>query len=223
MSGTRVDTLRFRYIPHIGMVLVAGLLAGGCATKGYVRDEIKKTEEHVARVETTANDASATARSARDLAMQGDEKAQQALAQAELAKDMALGNIRREDVRTEPIYFGFDSAMLTDDGRVALNGVAEDLRANPSHMVLLSGYADPTGDENYNQQLADRRAAAVRLQLAQLLGSDFVRIATIGLGELEPDVEGRSSNRESRRVDAQIVRPIPMSETTPPPTAGPTD
>jgi peptidoglycan-associated lipoprotein len=223
MSGTRVDTLRFRYIPHIGMVLVAGLLAGGCATKGYVKDEIKEVEDRVARVETTANDASVTARAARDLAMQGDEKAQQALAQAEMAKDMALGNIRREDVRTEAIYFGFDSAMLTDDARLALNDVAEDLRANPNYMVLLAGYADPTGDETYNLQLADRRAAAVRLQLAQLLGKDFVRVATIGLGELEPDVEGRSSNRESRRVDAQIVRPIPMSEEPVPAAEGPTD
>jgi peptidoglycan-associated lipoprotein len=140
-----------------------------------------------------------------------------------MAKDMALGNVRREDVRTEPIYFGFDSAMLTEDARVALNGVAEDLRANPSHMVLLAGYADPTGDETYNLQLADRRAAAVRLQLAQLLGADFVRIASIGLGELAPDVEGRSANRESRRVDAQIVRPIPMSETAAPAAQGPTD
>src|SRR4029453_11466865 len=103
-------------------------------------------------------------------AKQGDEKAQQALMQAELAKDMALGNVAREQVRTANIYFGFDSAKLNDDAISALNSVVDDLRANPNYMVLLSGYADPTGDETYNLQLAERRGAARRPPLGHQSG-----------------------------------------------------
>jgi outer membrane protein OmpA-like peptidoglycan-associated protein len=196
-------------------VLAIAFLSG-CATKGYVRDEMKQMEDRVAAVEGSANTANSEARGAKDLAMQGDQKAQQALMQAELARDIALGNVAREEVRTAGIYFAFNSANLNEDARMALNGVADELRANPNYMVLLSGYADPTGDEQYNLQLAERRAAACRLYLAQQLGSDFVRIANIGYGEVaSTDVEGQSrlSNKESRRVDAEIVRPVATSHT----------
>jgi peptidoglycan-associated lipoprotein len=215
MSRLRMQPL-IRVVQIAGSVLAIAFLAGGCATKGYVKDEMKAMEERVGRVESTANGASSEAKGARDLAMQGDEKAQQALMQAELAKDMALGNVQREQVRTAGIYFGFDSAKLNDDAKAALNTVADDLRANPSYIVLLSGYADPTGDEQYNLQLAERRAAACRLYLAQQLGADFVRIANIGFGEVaSSDVEGQSTmgNKESRRVDAEIVRPVATTTT----------
>jgi peptidoglycan-associated lipoprotein len=190
------------------LALVAVIGLGGCATKGYVNDEIKNIEERVGRVETATGDASTQARNARELAVRGDEKAQQALLQAELARDMALGHVAREEVRREAIYFGFDSADLDEQSTDTVARIADEVRANPNYIVLLTGYADPSGDETYNIQLAERRAAVVRRKLAQVLGSDFVRIASIGLGELEPDVEGRSSNRESRRVDAAIVKPV---------------
>ena len=212
MFGSRVRHL-IRVVLPASSALAIAFLSSGCATKGFVRDEMNQMEERVGRVEGTANTANSEAKGARDLALQGDQKAQQALMQAELARDIALGNVAREEVRTAGVYFAFDSANLNDDARMALSGVADELRANPNYMVLLSGYTDPTGDELYNVQLADRRAAACRLYLAQQLGSDFVRIANIGLGEVVADVEGQSSNRESRRVDAEIVRPVATSAT----------
>lgn len=207
MSGSRFRIFVF-LLPLMVLALVAMIALGGCATKGYVNDEIKNIEERVGRVETTAGDASTQARNAREFAMRGDEKAQQALLQAELAQDMALGNVAREEVSREAIYFGFDSAELGPESTDILNRIADQVRANPNYIVLLTGYTDPSGDETYNIQLAERRAAGVRRHLAQILGPDFVRVASIGLGELEPDVEGRSSNRESRRVDAAIVKPM---------------
>jgi outer membrane protein OmpA-like peptidoglycan-associated protein len=211
MSGSRVRHL-IRVVLVASSVLAIALLASGCATKGFVRDEMQQMEERVGRVEGTANTANSEARGAKDLAMQGDQKAQQALMQAELARDIALGNVQREEVRTAGVYFAFDSSVLNEDAKSALNGVADELRANPNSIVLLAGYTDPIGDEQYNLQLAERRAAACRLYLAQQLGSDFVRIANIGLGELSSDAEGES-NKDSRRVDAQIVRPVATSQT----------
>ncbi len=209
MSGARVRRV-LRLMPLAAAALALALAAAGCATKGYVNKELQQIEERVGRVETTANDATAQSLQAHDLAVQNGDKAKQALIQAELAKDMALGNVRREVVRTEAIYFGFDSAELSEEAKADLADIAQELQTNPNYMVLLMGYADPSGDEHYNLQLAERRAAAVRHHLAQLLGADFVRIASIGFGELVPDVEG--AYRECRRVDAQIVRPMPPAE-----------
>ena len=92
-----------------------------------------------------------------------------------------------------------------------LDAVASDLQQNVNYMALLTGYTDATGDELYNIGLAQRRAQAVQLHLAQQLGNDFVRLATIGFGEMQPlgdntTKEGRALNR---RTEVILVRPAP--------------
>ena len=123
--------------------------------------------------------------------------------------------MRREDVRSEMVHFAFDSAALNAEATSMLDGVINEVKANPNYMVLLLGWTDSTGDEEYNQALAQRRAAAVNRYLARSLGREFVRVAAIGLGELPPlgEVETAEMRRQNRRVDVSIVKPAPASET----------
>jgi outer membrane protein OmpA-like peptidoglycan-associated protein len=188
-------------------------LATGCATKGYVREQMKTLET---RIEPTENEA----RSATALAHDADEHTQAAVREAQMARDLALGNVKREEIRRVVIAFDFDSAALPQASLTELDGVAEDLQSHPNFMALIAGYTDATGDEEYNFGLAGRRAAAVQRYLGQRLGTEFVRLAVIGYGESLPvgdntTTEGRAQNR---RTEVVLVRPSP-AEAAEPPTA----
>ena len=196
-----------RVAPTLG--LAALVLAGsGCATKGFVRQEMASLE---AKVQPATLQAQADARNAQALAQSGDERARTAQREAALARDLALGNIKREEVRRVTVNFAFDSATIPGDAQLPLDGLVADLTGNVNYMALVTGYTDATGDEQYNVGLAQRRAAAVQLYLAQRLGSEFVRLATIGFGEVQPVAdndtpEGRAQNR---RTEVILVRPAP--------------
>jgi outer membrane protein OmpA-like peptidoglycan-associated protein len=195
------------------LLTVAGPM--GCATKGFVRNEVTGLRNRVDQVSTSADQAN-------DLARTGDQHAGQAMAQARMAQEIALGNVKREEIRTATLHFDFDSAKLKDEGHADLDAVVEDLKSNPNYMALISGYTDATGDDEYNVGLAQRRAAAVNHYLAANLGNDFVRVAYIGLGEIKPigDNATRDGRSQNRRVDGTLVRPLPATDSaSTPPTA----
>jgi outer membrane protein OmpA-like peptidoglycan-associated protein len=189
---------------------VAAVLAAtaGCATKGFVRGEMTDLEQ---RMSTRVDRTDASVGEARGLAAKSGEDAQQAMFMAELARQMALGNVRREEVRGIAVQFAFDSAKLNEEARAELDAVADEVLDNASYIVLITGYTDATGDEEYNIALADRRAAAVNHYLAERLGTEFLRLARVGLGEARPlgDNSTAEGRRQNRRVDVAIVKPVP--------------
>ena len=181
-------------------------LGTGCATKGFVRNEIQS-------VETRMEPTTAQARDAQTLAQDADGRARRLERETQLARDLALGNIKREEVRHITVGFGFDSAQIAAEQQSQLDAVAADLQSHPNYMALVSGYTDATGDEEYNFTLAQRRAAAVQRYLAAQLGPEFVRLAVIGFGESMPVAgnetsEGRAQNR---RTEVVLVQPAPAT------------
>ncbi len=190
--------------------------SAGCATKGFVRNEVAALGGRVDKTEMSAGQASSEARTAHDLARSGDERAREALRAADLARDLALGNVRREEVRKATVNFAFNSASLTTDAKTTLDRIADEVKAHANYMVLVSGFTDATGDAQYNVGLAQRRAASVQLHLAERLGADFVRIAQIGFGEILPVAENSTSEgrRMNRRVEVSIVKPVPAAKTS---------
>lgn len=202
--------------------LIAIVSVAGCASRGFVRKEVGAVRSETQRAQSTADEAQSMARSS-------DQRARQAGQEAAVAKDLALGNVRREEVRKVTVQFGFDSAALTDEARGALDGVVSDVSANANFMAIISGFTCDIGPEDYNRALAGRRAEAVTHYLAERLGTDFVRLAALGFGEVNPVAENTSNdNRKlNRRVEVSIVRPVPAGDLryetppereTPPPT-----
>jgi outer membrane protein OmpA-like peptidoglycan-associated protein len=192
-----------RRLAYAGVLLVAGIASQGCATRGFVRNEVGTLRQRVDQVESSADQAG-------NLARGSDQKAGQAMQEAQLARDMALGNVRREEVRTATVYFDFDEASLREDGRGELDSVVHDLQSHPNYVALISGYTDATGEDDYNVGLAQRRAGAVHRYLAEQLGKEFVRLVHIGFGEVQPagDNETREGRQLNRRVEVLIVRPV---------------
>lgn len=101
--------------------------------------------------------------------------------------------------------FDFDKATLRPEGERTLDRLVEDIRrADTIESTLVVGHTDSIGTEAYNQDLSERRAAAVKDYLVQK-GIDPNLITTRGMGESQPiapntingrdNPEGRAKNR----------------------------
>ena len=101
--------------------------------------------------------------------------------------------------------FDFGKADIKDQGRSALDQLAQKLLAMDYNVVITIGHTDSVGSDTYNQKLSEQRAAAVRSYLVSK-GIDAARIKSEGRGEKEPIAsnatnEGRALNR---RVEIEV-------------------
>lgn len=99
------------------------------------------------------------------------------------------------------VFFAFNSATLKPGAYTELDRVAGVLNQYPQTLVRIEGHTDQIGDEQYNQQLSERRAEAVRNALLQR-GIDPTRITAVGMGECCPV---SSDNAANRRVSMQLT------------------
>ncbi|MEM7014961.1 MAG: OmpA family protein, partial [Verrucomicrobiota bacterium] len=82
-----------------------------------------------------------------------------------------------------------------------LQQVAQYMRSNPVNLII-AGHTDQVGTSEYNRNLGDRRATAVRSALAQQ-GVDPGRVHTVSYGEDMPAQGGgsESANAANRRAE----------------------
>ena len=101
------------------------------------------------------------------------------------------------------VYFETNSAEIDADSKELLRklGVAV-LEANPDLRVRVDGHTDSRGSDAYNQQLSERRAAAVRKFFIDE-GIDAKRLESRGFGESQPAAPNDTPEnmRLNRRVE----------------------
>lgn len=97
------------------------------------------------------------------------------------------------------VYFAFNSATVSAANHDRLASVAMAMKNNPNVRVTVIGHADSRGSEEYNKNLAKRRAEAVVKQLVQVYGIDEGRFETSSEGETDPLASGRYD--VNRRAD----------------------
>ena len=100
-----------------------------------------------------------------------------------------------------PVRFGFDSAEIADSARPQLDALAAGIKLlPPGQTVVVEGHTDGVGSDDYNKQLSQRRAAAVKQYLVRVHGIEEQRLKEVGLGEQRP-IEGADPNAaQNRRV-----------------------
>ena len=111
---------------------------------------------------------------------------------------------------TYMVFFGFDEASLTAEGRAVVAQAAEAYRQSGSAVVSVVGHTDTVGTEAYNQDLGARRAQAVADELTRL-GVPPGSITTTSRGEsdlLVPTGDGVREPR-NRRVVIDVPQPAP--------------
>ncbi|MEZ5331848.1 MAG: OmpA family protein [Thermoanaerobaculia bacterium] len=114
------------------------------------------------------------------------------------------------------IYFDFDSATLKPESDPVLSRIAAVLERNPGWHLSIEGHTDSVGEEAYNQDLSERRAAAVEQALVERWEIAPDRLTTAGFGESRPKAsnETLAGRAENRRVElvrgegAEGIEPI---------------
>lgn len=113
-----------------------------------------------------------------------------------------------EKFRANIVYFAFDSSAIRDGESSKIAGVAEHLKANPTHAVRVEGHADERGTDEYNRALGERRALAIREQLIGA-GVAATRVMTLSYGEDKPADSGRGDAAwaKNRRGEFILLTP----------------
>jgi peptidoglycan-associated lipoprotein len=113
-----------------------------------------------------------------------------------------------QTLKTETVYFDFDSSVLKGSEKPKVSAVADYLKANSANAVRVEGNCDERGTEEYNRSLGERRALAVREELIRL-GIDPTRADTISYGKDKPAVQGHDETawKQNRRDDFIVLSP----------------
>lgn len=80
------------------------------------------------------------------------------------------------------VLFAVDSYAITSNQMEKIEAVAQVMKDNPELRISVVGYCDYTASEEYNQQLSERRAQAVKEQLVKL-GVEESRLTDYGKGK----------------------------------------
>jgi len=111
-------------------------------------------------------------------------------------------------VTLKEIKFEFNKAVISRDSFYILDSVTAALQGNPDFLLIeVAGHTDERGDDAYNLDLSDRRAAAVVTYLTSH-GVDPKRLTSQGYGELSPldTAHTEKAWTKNRRVEFLIVK-----------------
>jgi outer membrane protein OmpA-like peptidoglycan-associated protein len=100
------------------------------------------------------------------------------------------------------INFAFNSAELTSDARITLDGLGTALR-DPKLTTFgfaIAGHTDAKGGVEFNQKLSERRAEAVRSYLVTQFGIAPERLTAKGYGKSQLLDPARPEDGVNRRV-----------------------
>jgi OOP family OmpA-OmpF porin len=120
-----------------------------------------------------------------------------------------MGDIDKYNIKsTTNVYFDTGKAVLSAQAKAELCETAAQAEATDNALMLVVGYTDSVGSEEYNQQLSERRAGRVINHLQQACRWKPYRMLTpTGMAEADPlannaTAEGRAQNR---RVSVNIL------------------
>jgi outer membrane protein OmpA-like peptidoglycan-associated protein len=120
-----------------------------------------------------------------------------------------FADIDQYDVKnTTTVYFDTDKWTLSDSAKAELCATVQAAQQTPNALLLVVGYTDATGPEEYNQQLSERRAGRVVSHVQQACGWKPYRMLTpTGMAEAEPaaDNETTEGKARNRRVAVNVL------------------
>jgi peptidoglycan-associated lipoprotein len=105
------------------------------------------------------------------------------------------------------VTFTTDEAIIAPDFQAQLNDFAEQMKAQPSARLIISGHTDAEGSVAYNYELGLRRAKAVKDYL-RLRGIPADQMELISYGEARPRYNNHSheGRAENRRTEVALLK-----------------
>lgn len=200
------------------VALAAVFLIGlsGCATKGFVQEQISQSmgpvkeqaEANKTEIETLKKTAEQQNQQQQKLSETNQEavaRAMEAFDQAEEAGKIATGKFIFEvTFSDDSVQFDFDKGDLTDEAKMVLSNFAARIKAqNKSVYIEIQGHTDSIGVEEYNLWLGLVRAESVKNYLYTQHGISLHRMSTFSYGESKPLVE--NDTPENRAMNRRIT------------------
>ncbi|HEY4210883.1 MAG TPA: OmpA family protein [Steroidobacteraceae bacterium] len=181
-------------------------------SEARARQEVARSTEDRNRVlleartreaQTAQSQAQAAQLQAQAAQSQADQSRQQLEATQQQLRDMQAKQTERGMVLTlGDVLFDTGKATLKPGAQERLDRLATFLQRNPSERVIIEGYTDSTGTEDFNQALSQRRAEAVSgALLSRGVPSD--RVQPIGKGQSFPVATNstQAGRQQNRRVE----------------------
>lgn len=167
------------------------------------RELAETSRDEAQRNLALAEESREEAERARQLAAQEREAA--AELEQELAALQAEETERGLVLTLSDVLFDTDESTLKAGAEMTIGRLAAFLDEYPQRNVLIEGHTDARGPDEYNIELSERRADAVREALMSD-GIDPGRIRTNGLGESYPIASNETvaGMQENRRVEIVI-------------------
>jgi OmpA-OmpF porin, OOP family len=157
------------------------------------RDDIEKgtAERQAVLIEAREREAQAAADRAKSL-------------ESELADMKAKKTDRGLVVTLGDVLFDTGKSTLKPGAYSTVDRLAQALKESPDRKVIIEGYTDSVGSDEYNQGLSERRAQAVQAALFER-GVAANQISAIGKGESSPvasndTAAGRQANRRVEMI-----------------------
>jgi outer membrane protein OmpA-like peptidoglycan-associated protein len=179
-------------------------IASATHERDRMRLESRTNEANQANRDAEQSQLAAQAAQARtaDAQMKMEEaQARTAQLETQLAGMSAQKTERGMVITLGDVLFGTDLTRLTADGMRTVQKLADVLQKNPQRAVLIEGFTDSTGSAAHNQDLSERRAAAVRTALIDL-GVPQEQVAIHGYGQAYPVAANDATHKQlNRRVE----------------------
>lgn len=201
----------------LGAVLLIALIAGvGCASKGFVRDEVAALDQKVEGVETSVEENQKRIKEHDErLATLGslikEQETELSNQRSEFdskiteVKKAAQGKlIFQETLRNDQTKFKFDSYELSDEAKITLDVFVQKLvEENRGVYLEIQGHTDSTGPEDWNLILGRKRAEAARDYLHKKYSIPLHRMEVVSYGGEQP--VGDNSTRDGREQNRRVV------------------
>ncbi len=108
----------------------------------------------------------------------------------------------------EHVLFDFNKFILKPQAKEALGAIADVIRKTPTSQILVTGYTDNIGSEEYNLRLSLQRAQSVADFLIYCQKIDPGKFRIQGKGEADP-ITGNNTDAgraRNRRVEIRLIR-----------------
>jgi outer membrane protein OmpA-like peptidoglycan-associated protein len=120
-----------------------------------------------------------------------------------------LADIDKYNVKsTTNVFFDSGKAVLSARAKGDLCAAATDAEAMDNALMLVVGYTDSTGSQEFNQQLSEKRAGRVVNYLQQACGWKPYRMLTpTGMAEADPlaSNDTEAGKAQNRRVSVNVL------------------
>lgn len=180
-------------------------LASRHADAGQARVDEARARQEVSRAQEDRNRVllESRAREAQNAKEQAQTAQRQLASTQQQLQDLQAKQTERGMVLTlGDVLFDTNKATLKPGADERVDRLASFLQKNPNERLVIEGYTDSTGSEEYNQQLSERRAQAVGDALAAR-GVPASRYEIVGRGESLPVATNSTpaGRQQNRRVE----------------------